>query len=64
MVGLDLLTVIRSNFKNLVILWGVVVTLNAACHSFPPIVALRVLLGVLEASAAPRYVKVRTPRDC
>lgn len=41
-------------FTVLVILWGVVVTLNAACHSFAPIVALRVLLGVLEASAAPR----------
>ncbi|KAK5051549.1 hypothetical protein LTR84_003201 [Exophiala bonariae] len=39
-----------------VILWGVVVTLNAACHSFAPIVVLRVLLGVLEASAAPSLI--------
>lgn len=64
MVGLVLLREFRSNLIDLVILWGVVVTLNAACHSFPPIVALRVLLGVLEASAAPRYVKLCIPRDC
>ena len=45
---------LKLTVPKLVVLWGVVVTLNAACHSFAPVVALRVLLGVLEASAAPR----------
>ena len=37
-----------------VTLWGIIVTMNCVCHSFAPIVALRVLLGVFESSVAPR----------
>ncbi|KAH9908560.1 hypothetical protein F4778DRAFT_776850 [Xylariomycetidae sp. FL2044] len=38
------------------VLWGIVVTLNCACKSYAPIVALRVLLGCFEASVAPSLV--------
>lgn len=52
-----------------VTLWGIVVTMNCVCHSYPPLVALRVLLGIFESCAAPRYVSnpslsVEEAQDC
>jgi hypothetical protein len=39
-----------------VICWGIVLTMNCVCHSFGPLLALRILLGVFESATAPRLV--------
>ncbi|KAK9475933.1 major facilitator superfamily domain-containing protein [Lipomyces japonicus] len=41
-----------------VTLWGVVVACHAACHTYAPLMVIRVLLGVFEACVAPSLVLI------
>lgn len=40
----------------MVVIWGIVLTMNCVCHNFASIVALRVLLGIFESVTAPALV--------
>ncbi|USW48981.1 Putative major facilitator superfamily, MFS transporter superfamily [Septoria linicola] len=42
----------------MVILWGVVVTVTAACKNYAALVATRVLLGVFESAVAPSLILI------
>lgn len=41
-----------------IILWGICVTMNCACKSFPALVAVRVLLGCFESAVAPALILI------
>ncbi|KAJ9156839.1 Major facilitator superfamily transporter [Coniochaeta hoffmannii] len=41
-----------------IILWGLCVTMNCACKSFPALVAVRVLLGCFESAVAPALILI------
>jgi MFS family permease len=44
----------------MVLLWGTIVTLTAACHSYAGLITTRVLLGCFEAAVAPSLMLITT----
>jgi MFS family permease len=44
----------------MVVLWGIIVTVTAACHSYAGLITTRVLLGCFEAAVAPSLMLITT----
>jgi MFS family permease len=44
----------------MVVLWGTIVTVTAACHNYAGLITTRVLLGCFESAVAPSLMLITT----